>query len=139
MSFAAIDIETDALHGLNILDADQIEAMPWVPIAGCAGVDQKVVWSLGGFTQALIRYAPGSATPGRPHLAAHHHVWVHSGSITFAGRHLTAGSYAHVPPGAAHAATNVGPHGCTLLQMHRPHPPREAERLAAAALGKGHS
>ncbi|MDT7551072.1 MAG: hypothetical protein QOE84_3466 [Actinomycetota bacterium] len=133
MDLAAIDIETDALHGLCVLDAEQIEEIPWSAIAGCRGVEQKVLWSLGGFTQALIRYSPGSSTPGQPHLAAHHHVWVHSGDITFAGRHLTAGSYAHVPPGATHAATDVGADGCTLLQMHRPHPPREAEQLAVPA------
>lgn len=123
--------ELDPLHELHILDAGQIAAMPWQRIACCEGVEQKVLWSLGGFTQALIRYAPGSGTPGAPHLAAHHHVWVGEGDITFAGRRLTAGSYAHVPPGVAHAATDVGEHGCTLLQMHRPHPPREAELLTA--------
>ncbi|MDT7544888.1 MAG: hypothetical protein QOE99_998 [Actinomycetota bacterium] len=133
MDLAAIDIETDALHGLRVLDAEQIEDIPWSAVAGCRGVEQKVLWSLGGFTQALIRYSPGSSTPGQPHLAAHHHVWVHSGDITLAGRHLTAGSYAHVPPGATHAATDVGADGCTLLQMHRPHPPREAEQLAVPA------
>jgi hypothetical protein len=130
MNLVLLASETDALHGLHILDAEQIEAMPWTAVADCGGVEQKTLWSLGGFTQALIRYAPGSATPGAPHLAAHHHVWVHSGEITFAGRRLTAGSYAHVPPGVAHPATDVGEHGCTLLQMHRPHPPREAELLA---------
>jgi hypothetical protein len=49
----------------------------------------------------------------------------------FAGVRLTAGSYAHVPPGVSHPATDVGPDGCVLMQMHRPHPPREAEQLAA--------
>ncbi|MCU1590161.1 MAG: hypothetical protein JWP11_1417 [Frankiales bacterium] len=130
MSLAVNVTATDALHDLQVLDAEQIEAMPWTELVGCAGVEQKVLWNLGGFTQALIRYAPGSATAGDPHLAAHHHVWVHSGSITFAGRRLTAGSYAHVPPGVAHPATEVGPRGCIVLQMHRPHPPREGERLA---------
>jgi hypothetical protein len=119
-------VPTDAVHDLRVLDAEQVEALPWTAVTGCDGVEQKVLWSLGGFTQALIRYAPGSTTPGAPHMAAHHHVWVHNGEITFAGRRLTAGSYAHVPPGVAHAATDVGRWGCTLLQMHRPHPPRQA-------------
>jgi hypothetical protein len=131
MSTTDVVMDPDALHGLQVLDANQIEALPWLPLAGCAGVEHKLLWNLGGFTQALVRYAPGSATPGRPHLAAHHHVWVHSGDITFAGRRLSAGSYAHVPPGVAHAGTDVGPRGCTLLQMHRPHPPREGDLLVA--------
>jgi hypothetical protein len=126
-----IDVPADALRDLHVVDAEQVEAMPWTAVAGCPGVEQKVLWSLGGFTEALIRYAPGATTPGEPHLAAHHHVWVHNGEITFAGRRLTAGSYAHVPPGVAHAGTDAGRWGCTLLQMHRPHPPREAGSLAA--------
>jgi hypothetical protein len=36
----------------------------------------------------------------------------------------------HVPPGARHPVSQIGPEGCTVLQMHRPHPPREAELLA---------
>lgn len=129
MSVIARAPGTNALQGLSVLDAEQIEALPWAAVDACPGVDQKVLWRLGSFTQALIRYAPGSTTSGEPHLAAHHHVWVHSGDITFAGRRLTAGSYAHVPPGVAHPGGAVGPHGCTLLQMHRPHPPLEAELL----------
>jgi hypothetical protein len=39
------------------------------------------------------------------------------------GRHrVVAGSYAYVPPGTAHRIAEVGPEGCTLLQMHRPIP-----------------
>jgi hypothetical protein len=132
MSLPVLTSASSAVHDLHVLDAGQIDALPWRPVSGCRGVEEKVLWNLGGFTQALIRYAPGSTTPGEPHLAAHHHVWVHSGEITFAGARLTAGSYVHVPPGAAHAGTDVGPSGCTLVQMHRPHPPREAEIMARA-------
>jgi glyoxylate utilization-related uncharacterized protein len=94
------------------------------------GVSQKVLWHVGGFRQALVRYEPGASTPGEPHLAAHHHIWVTHGELTFADHRMTAGSYAHVPPGHAHAAVDVGPDGCTLLQMHRPHPPLESQLLA---------
>ena len=130
MSLTTATASADSLHSLQVLDAADIDALEWTPLAGCPGVEQKVLWQLGSFTQALMRYAPGSSTPGEPHLAAHHHVWVHNGEITFAGKRLTAGSYAHVPPGVAHPAVEVGAQGCTLLQMHRPHPAREAERLA---------
>ncbi|HET7689987.1 MAG TPA: hypothetical protein VFK41_06400, partial [Nocardioidaceae bacterium] len=92
-------------------------------------VEEKTLWRFGDFVVALIRFSPGSGSPGRPHLAAHHHVWVVSGSCTFAGRELTAGSYVHVPPRTEHEVREVGPEGCVLLQMHRPHPPREADRL----------
>lgn len=120
-----------ALDSLYALGSDDIAALPWQPVPGCPGVDQKILWQLGGFTQALIRYAPGAGTPGKPHLAAHHHIWVVSGELTIAGRHLTSGSYLHVPPDVAHPAA-AGPDGCTLLQMHRPHPPVEATLLAGS-------
>lgn len=122
----------NALHDLLVLDVAAIQAIPWQPLDGCPGVEHKVLWRLGGFTQALVRYEPGSSTPGRPHLAAHHHLWVQSGSITIAGRRLGAGSYVHVPPGVRHRGSDVGPRGCTVLQMHRPHAPREGEDLVGA-------
>ena len=122
-------LAADALHDVQLLDVGDVDALAWTDVPGSPGVAQKVLWHLGGFTQALIRYQPGTSTPGEPHLAAHHHIWVTEGALTLAGRRLTAGSYAHVPPGAPHAARDAGPEGCTLLQMHRPHPPRESEVL----------
>lgn len=119
----------NALSLLYSLDAQEIDTLPWEDVPECTGVQQKVLWHLGGFVQALVRFEPAAATPGLPHLAAHHHIWVVSGTVTIAERLLAAGSYMHVPPGVGHAAT-AGDDGCTLLQMHRPHPPAEAESLA---------
>lgn len=121
----------DALSAMYCLDAQAIDELQWDNVAHCTGVDQKVLWWLGDFVQALLRYAPGSVTPGVPHLAAHHHIWIVSGTATIAGRSLGAGSYLHVPPGVAHPAV-AGEDGCTMLQMHRPHPPTEASRLAGS-------
>ena len=120
-----------SLEELSALDPTDIDRLPWRPVAGCSGAYQKVLWQLGGFTEALIRFAPGACTEGRPLLAAHEHIWVLSGAATIAGRRLGAGSYLHVPPGVAHRVEAVGAEGCTLLQMHRPHAPVEAARLAA--------
>lgn len=120
--------DAEALSALHSLDAQAIEELPWQDVASCAGVDEKVLWRLGDYVQALLRYEPGATTPGVPHLAAHHHVWIVSGAVMIAGRPLTAGSYMHVPPGVAHLAT-AGKEGCTMLQMHRPHPPNELEHL----------
>jgi hypothetical protein len=119
----------EALQVLYALDPVDIDALTWVPVPACPGVRQKVLWRFGDFVQALVRYEPGSGSPGLPHLAAHHHIWVVSGAATIAGRRLIAGSYLHVPPGVAHPVVDVGPDGVTLLQMHRPHPPHEAELL----------
>jgi mannose-6-phosphate isomerase-like protein (cupin superfamily) len=118
-----------ALDSLLVLPADDISAMPWIPLAGLPGVETKELWRLDGYVQALIRVAHGATTPGEPHLAAHHHVWVVSGEATVAGRHVARGSYLHVPPGVRHAVEDVGPDGFVFLQMHRPHAPREAELL----------
>ena len=118
-----------AVEALLVLPADEIEATRWEPVPGCPGVIEKTLWRFGAFTQALVHYDSGASSPGRPHLAAHHHIWVVSGTAEIAGRTLGAGSYLHVPPQVTHPIKGVGPDGCTVLQMHRPHAPREADRL----------
>lgn len=120
--------DVDALSALYSLDAEAIEQLRWDEVAGCPEVHQKVLWRLGDFAQALLRYGPGATTPGIPHLAAHHHIWVVAGTVTIAGRPLGEGSYMHVPPGVSHLAS-AGADGCTILQMHRPHSPSEAKGL----------
>lgn len=123
----------EALSALHSLDATEIDAMEWEPVPDCPGVTDKVLWRFDDFVQALIRYEPGATSPGRPHYAAHHHLWVVSGSASVAGRLLTAGSYMHVPPRTLHPVTDVGPDGFVVLQMHRPHGPKEAERVVFGA------
>lgn len=120
----------EALSDLYILDADRVDELAWEPVPGSPGVVKKLLWHLGDYTQALIRYDPGSSTPGDPLLAAHQHVWVLQGTATIAGRVLRSGSYLHIPPGYRHRVSEVGAEGCTLLQMHRPHAPVEAEALS---------
>jgi hypothetical protein len=127
----SLTTDRDALTRLTILDSADVESIAWQPVPDCPGVEQKVLWHLGAYTEALLRLAPAATTPGHPHLAAHHHVWVVSGRLTLAGRELTAGSYVHVPPGVDHAF-RAGPGGCVVLQMHRPHPPVEAMGLLGA-------
>jgi hypothetical protein len=120
-----------ALETLYSVDADQIDKLAWEPVPRCPGVHEKTLWRLGDIVEALIHFQPNSTTPGLPHLAAHHHIWVVSGAATVAGRRLVAGSYMHVPPGVRHPVDDVGEEGFTILQMHRPHAPSEAESLLA--------
>ncbi len=120
----------EALESLLALNPVEIDLLPWRQVDGYPGVFEKVLWRFGDYVQALIRYEPGAGTPGEPHLVAHHHIWVVSGAATIARRRLVAGSYMHVPPGVVHRVEDVGPEGATLLQMHRPHAPLEAEVLA---------
>ena len=105
-----------------MLDPGEIDRLPWKPVFGCPGVRTTDLWRLGDTHDALIAYEPGAATPGPPHHGADHHIGVVSGSATIAGRRVVAGSYVHVPPGIDHPIAEVGPEGCTLLQMHRPLP-----------------
>jgi mannose-6-phosphate isomerase-like protein (cupin superfamily) len=118
----------DLLGSLLVLDSAEIDAMPWQPVEHAPGVRMKILWRYDDYVQALLHAEPGATIPGRPHLVAHHHIWVVSGSGTVAGRHLTAGSYVYVPPGAEHHVDDVGPEGCVVLQIHHPHPPQEAAR-----------
>ena len=122
----------DSLEQLLAFTPLEIDRFRWQPVAGCPGVYEKELWRLGDYVQALIRYDNGASSDGEPLLAGHEHIWVVSGAATIAGRRMIAGSYMHVPPGKRHPIEDVGPEGCTLLQMHRPHAPIEAEQLVQA-------
>jgi hypothetical protein len=110
-----------ALDIFTTLDPGEVEQLAWTPVTDCPGVRAKELWRSDGMVHALIAYDAGATTPGHPHLGAHHHIWVVSGEASVAGRRLTAGSYAHIPPGAVHPIAG-GPAGCTLLQLHTPVP-----------------
>ena len=123
------ELRTEDLLGLRALSPMEIDQLPWEDVEGYPGVHQKILWRLGDIVESLVRYEPGTSSPGPAHLAAHHHIWVVSGAATIAGRRLLAGSYAHIPPGLDHPTTGVGPEGCTLLVMYRPHGPQEEAAL----------
>jgi hypothetical protein len=111
---------------MTILGPDDVDRLAWRPVVGCPGVRAVEIWRSGGEVDALIAYDAGAATPGRPHPGADHHIWVVAGSASIAGRRVVAGSYVHVPPAFAHPIDEVGPGGCTLLQIHRRLPSAQA-------------
>ena len=98
----------------------EIEEYQWQPVESSAGVSSKVLRRSGGAATALISYQPHARTAGKPHRDAVQHIWIVSGQALVDGRWLPAGSYVHVPAGAAHPITAGGPDGCTLLQVHVP-------------------
>jgi hypothetical protein len=114
------DLEQRGQATTIMLEPAEIEQLPWQPVPGCPGVQEKELWRSGDMVDAMIRYEPGAATPGRHHRAGHHHIWVISGSASVAGRRLVAGSYAYIPPNVDHPIRDVGADGCVALQMHRP-------------------
>jgi hypothetical protein len=107
-------------ESLVVLRPRDIAVRDWHPVPGCPGVDYTELWRRGDFVHSLVRYQPESRTPGRPHMAAYHHLWIISGTAAVAGRYVTAGSYLVVPPGVAHTVSDVGADGCLMLQVHRP-------------------
>jgi hypothetical protein len=112
---------TAALVTMRPADIDALEAQP---VPGCSGVTVKELWRSGDLHDALISYRAGAATPGCPHTEADHHIWVIRGPVLIDGKRVEAGSYVHVPPGAAHPILAIDPTGCVILQMHRPIPPQ---------------
>jgi len=104
--------------GPEILAASDIQRRPWRPVAGCGGVRIKELSRSSGCVHALIMVEPGSATPGKPHRGACHHIWVLSGDAQVAGRPAGAGSYVYVPAGAAHPIAAAGATPCVVLQAH---------------------
>ncbi len=114
-------------EALSVLRPDEIDRLTWRPVPTCPGVEFAELWRRGDCVNSLIRYEPDSRTPGYPHLAAYHHLWVVSGSASVAGRYVTAGSYLFIPPGTAHTVTNVGYPGCSILQIYQPTRPECGE------------
>jgi hypothetical protein len=102
---------------VTVLDAIDIEFLPWQPVPGCPGVRTKELWRSAEAVCALIACEPGASMPGPPHPFADHHLWVTDGVAIVAGRRLVVGSYVHVPPDTAHPVMG-GHDGCTLLQVH---------------------
>lgn len=121
MNMTVLRSNQPAHAGLTVLSPTDIDAVGWQPVVDCPGVRVKELWRSGDLVQALIWLEPGARTPGQPHLAATHHLWIVSGEASIAGRTLPAGSYVHVPAGAAHPIVGRGARGCTVLQLHVPH------------------
>jgi hypothetical protein len=105
---------------LDVLRPSEIAAGDWRPVADSPGVDQLELERCGDFVHSLVRYRPLSRTPGHPHLAAYHHLWVVAGSALVSGRPVTAGTYLTIPPGAGHAISAPGADGCVVLWIHCP-------------------
>jgi quercetin dioxygenase-like cupin family protein len=103
-----------------VLGAEDLAARSWEPLRGMPGVSYTILWRLGDNLVGLIRVEPGAEKPAHSHHAAHHHIWVVSGSATMLGQRVSAGSYVYIPPGTDHEVVDVGASGVTFLYTHRP-------------------
>lgn len=110
----------DDMGQLLVLAAGAVDALPWQQLPEQAGAFSKVLWRSGDVAVGLIRVDPGAEMAAHVHHGAHHHIWVVSGSATMVGQHLSAGSYAYIPPGVVHEVVAVGREGVTFLYTYRP-------------------
>jgi len=103
-----------------VLGPGEVAALPWRPLAGIAGVPDRVLWQdpAGKSLAGLRHLDPDGRVLPHLHLRASHHLWVASGSCTIDGRRLDAGSYGFVPAGRSHGIEQVGRAGCLLFYMY---------------------
>jgi quercetin dioxygenase-like cupin family protein len=133
MSEAVARSTRDDAGKLLILDTEQVDAIPWEPLRDLDGVYHKVLWRSGDAVIGLMRVTAGKSEPRHVHFHAHHHIWVVAGSGTIAGRAVSGGSYAYIPPGVEHGISDVGPSGCTVFYSYRPVRSPQSEVEAAVA------
>ena len=100
--------------------SEQLAAEPWEDLRGIEGAAHKVLWQSGATVIGLIRVEAGRSKPEHTHHGAHHHMLVTRGSCVMLGQRVDEGSYVYVPPGVAHAVTDVGPEGVEFFYTYRP-------------------
>ncbi|HET6953735.1 MAG TPA: cupin domain-containing protein [Acidimicrobiales bacterium] len=102
----------------TVLDQSAIEALPWLPLEGFAGVSFRLMWRSGKSVAGMMHVAPGAELSPHEHRYSHHHMWVLDGYGTAMGRPVTPGTYLHIPAGVEHGLGDVGPQGCTFLYLY---------------------
>lgn len=110
----------DDLGHLILLEAAQVQDLPWKPLGDTPGVSHKVLWRSGDVVLGMIRLEPGAVEPSHVHQGAHHHFLVTRGTARIIDRELDAGSYAYIPPGVAHEVATVGDQECQIFYTYRP-------------------
>lgn len=109
-------VDTPTRTDQVVATAEQIASLPRRPVDDDPGVHERVLWSSGVQISGVMEFAPGARIPEHTHDTHSHHVWITEGSLAVLGRTLTAGSYAHVPPGVPHEVV-AGTDGCTLFYV----------------------
>ena len=95
------------------------EALAWHPLDDYEGVDYKLLWRSGGSVAGLMRLAPGGVVHAlRPHVRAHHHLWVTDGTVEVLDEQVGPGAYVHIPAGVDHSMRTVGGRACTMLYFY---------------------
>ena len=90
------------------MPAAAVAELPWEPLQGAPGVDNKVLYLGPGVVAGLLRFAPNAHESRHLHQHGEHHVWVLEGSVVVDDTALAAGSYLHVPERLGHTMRDVG-------------------------------
>ncbi len=120
MGPSPVDNGRDDLGRVLVRTAAALAAEPWEELRGIDGATHKVLWQHGAVVIGLIQVEAGSEKPEHTHHGAHHHMFITRGSCVMLGERVDEGSYVYVPPGAAHAVSDVGPDGVEFFYTYRP-------------------
>lgn len=102
-----------------VLGRSSIDGLAWRPLGHLGDVRTKVLMQAPDGLAGLLHLEPGSAEKIHVHADAHHHGWVVRGAAVVGGVPVRAGSYFHIPAGAEHAITDVGPEGCEVFYVYQ--------------------
>lgn len=85
-----------------------VDDLPWEPLPGNVGVDNKSVFIGSGVVSGLLRLQPGAAESRHLHQHGEHHIWVLEGTVVVEDTELPVGSYLHVPQRLGHTMRDAG-------------------------------
>jgi quercetin dioxygenase-like cupin family protein len=120
MGPSPVDSGRDDIGRMLVRTSAALAAEPWEELHGIDGATHKVLWQHGAVVIGLIKVAAGSQKPEHTHHGAHHHMFITRGSCVMLGERVDEGSYVYVPPGVAHAVSDVGPDGVEFFYTYRP-------------------
>ena len=102
----------------TVLSADEVRALPAVPLGEQGGVSHQVVWRAGDSMGGLLTVEAGCRLGTHAHRINHHHIWVLSGEALVLGKVLESGSYVHIPAGVDHDIDATDTSGCTVFYLY---------------------
>ena len=101
-----------------VLRAEDVDALPMVPLDGLAGVTHRVLWRSESSMAGVMRIAGGHQLGAHTHRTNHHHMWVLDGRAKILGTELAGGAYVHIPAGTEHDIDARETDGCTVYYLY---------------------
>lgn len=104
--------------GPVVLRAEDVDALPIIPLDGLDGVTHRVLWRSESSMAGVLRVAGGHRLGAHTHRANHHHMWVLDGRAAILGAELATGAYVHIPAGTEHDIDARDTGGCTVYYLY---------------------